>query len=194
MASQERIDYLQSRLPVDVMAGITGNAPLEIKELPVKWLAIFRNRGKGFAGSVADRVKVTDVSIVPSVDDPLKIEGKVTVEVDVTPDMCDARGVLHEGCIVYLLDECSTVAMVVNNAAEGRWSPPGVSMTINTLFHAPALAGTKLRIVNSSLASGDQTNAARTQVWDTNNHRLVASGTQLAMPPSRPSQWAKAII
>ena len=70
--------------------------------------------------------------------------------------------------------------MVVANAAEGNERPPGVSQTINTMFHAHArvsvgssrifsisltrLSGTKLRIVNTSLSTGEDSNAGRTEV------------------------------
>ena len=79
-------EYLKSRLlPDSVTADITGNAPVEIKELPIKWLTFFRGKGTGFAGPIVSRVKVRDVSILPSSEDPLKLEGKVTCEVEVTP-------------------------------------------------------------------------------------------------------------
>ncbi|CAA7259320.1 unnamed protein product [Cyclocybe aegerita] len=171
------MNILESPLPDSLLDSITGNVPREIKELPVKWLAVFRNEGTGFAGNVGERVKVTDVSVVAGVDDPLRMEAKVTTEVEVTEDMCDSQGVLHEGCIVYLIDECSSIAMVVSNAYEDNYQPPGVSQTINTLFHARALVGTKLRLLNFSVANGDQSNAGRTEVWDATNRRLVASGS-----------------
>lgn len=75
---------LQIPLPAELLAGISGNAPDEIKELPVKWLTIFRKHGKGFAGAIAGRLKVTEVSVVAHTDDPLKAEGKVITEIDVT--------------------------------------------------------------------------------------------------------------
>lgn len=75
---------LRLPLPAEILAGISGNAPDEIKELPAKWLTIFRNNGKGFAGAIAGRLKVTEVSVVPHPDDPLKMEGKVITEIDVT--------------------------------------------------------------------------------------------------------------
>ncbi|KAF9054653.1 hypothetical protein BJ165DRAFT_1337667 [Panaeolus papilionaceus] len=182
--------FLDTRLPGELMAGITGNVPVEVKELPVKWLAVFRNRGKGFSGKIAKRLKVKDVSILPCVDDLGKMEGRVTCEIDVTPDMCNAQGLLDQGCIVYLLDECSTISMVVGNAAEGRMVPAGVSQTINVLFHSTATVGTTLRIVNRALASGYESNSAKTEViWNASTHRLVASGTQLSMSPSLPQKW-----
>lgn len=84
LSRQRNREYLKSRLPDSATADITGNAPVEIKELPIKWLTLFRGKEKGFAGPIVSRVKVTDVSILPCAQDPLKLEGKVTCEVDVT--------------------------------------------------------------------------------------------------------------
>jgi len=75
--------------------------------------------------------------------------------------------------------------MAVASAAEGRWQSGGVSQTINVFFHAPAAVGVKLRLVHSSVASDSQIYSARSEIWDATNHRLVALGTQLAMPPSK---------
>jgi len=178
--------YLKSRLPDNLTADITGNAPIEIKELAVKWLAIFHGKGKGFIGPIVSRVKVTDVSILPSTDDPLKLEGKVTCEIDVTPDMCDEQGLLAQGCLVTLFDEGSNMSMIVATAAAGRHPFSGVSQTINMYFHASAVAGVKLRLVHFSIASDSQIKSGRSEIWDATNRRLVASGTQLSIPPSVP--------
>lgn len=122
MSRQETVDYLQSPLPDEAVAGITGNASRELKEIPVKWLSVFRKNGKGFAGGISGRMEVADVSILPSRDDSLKMEARVTIEITVMPgaptklrtflisaeqglDMCNERGVLHEGLIVFLVDE-----------------------------------------------------------------------------------------
>jgi acyl-coenzyme A thioesterase 13 len=118
-------DVLQLPLPNNLTAEITGNVSSEIKEIPLKWLAIFRNKGKGFAGKIAGRLRVVDVSVVPNPDDSSKMEARVTTEIDVTPgacsshsstyrnlansvsfpDMCNAQGTLEKGCIVFLIDE-----------------------------------------------------------------------------------------
>ncbi|KAF8806194.1 hypothetical protein BYT27DRAFT_7191508 [Phlegmacium glaucopus] len=190
-SGRESTEYFKSRLPDSMTAGITGNAPIEIKELPIKWLTLFRKKGKGFAGSVVSRVKVTDVSILPNTADPSRLEGKVTCEIDVTPDMCNEHGVLAQGCLVTLLDEGTNISMAVASAAEGRGQPGGVSQTINIALHEPAVAGVKLCLVHTSIASDSQMNSARSEIWDATNGRLVASGTQLSMPPSIPSKLVK---
>ncbi|KAF8914392.1 hypothetical protein CPB84DRAFT_1759143 [Gymnopilus junonius] len=175
--------------PNNLISGVEGNASTEIKEIPVKWLAFFRNKGKGFAGSISGRLRVTEVSILPNVDDPEFIDGKVVCEIEVTEDMCNARGVLHEGCTFFLLDECSTVAMVVANAHNGFNDSPGVSQTINTFYHRSALPGAKLRIVSTSISSGLDKYVGKCEIRDIGHNHLVASGIQQMMPPSTPYQW-----
>jgi acyl-coenzyme A thioesterase 13 len=77
--------FLSTPLDASLTGGIIGNAPVSIKELPVKWLAIFRSRGNGYCNDVAERLKVTEVSIGKSAEDPQKLEGMTACEVEVTP-------------------------------------------------------------------------------------------------------------
>jgi len=77
-------NYLQAPLPSEQTASITGNVPLHVKELPLKWLAL-RNPGKRFAENVALELKVTDVSVVPNRDDPSQMEARLRMEIEVTP-------------------------------------------------------------------------------------------------------------
>ncbi|KAF9057509.1 hypothetical protein BJ165DRAFT_1411741 [Panaeolus papilionaceus] len=181
--------FLQKPLEIEQTSSIAGNAPRQAKELALKWLSIFRNKGKGYAGSVSDKLRVVEVSFQPKPTDPSKLEGVVVCEVEVIPEMCNTRGVADQGYLVYLLDECSTTSMIIGNTAEGRIVSACVSQTINAMFHAPATIGTKLRIVNRSLAVGDASNSAKTEIWDVQSNRLVASGAQLSMPPSTPMNW-----
>ncbi|TFK43960.1 hypothetical protein BDQ12DRAFT_675858 [Crucibulum laeve] len=187
--AQRTIAFLQEPLAQEVIDSIGGNAPPEIKSLPVKWLHIFKRRGNSFANSIAERVRVTEVSVLPSPDDAEKLEGKVVCEIEVTQDMCNSKGVMHAGCAVFLMDEGIAVSLVVGNAGEGRITPAGVSQTLNTYFHEPAPVGTRLRIVSTSMYSGYQSNGGRCEIFDVANHRLIASGTQLMMPPSIPAKW-----
>ncbi|KAF9000294.1 hypothetical protein BDQ17DRAFT_1359971 [Cyathus striatus] len=153
--------FLKSRLERDCIEHIKGNASDEIKEIPVKWLAL--------RVDVAHRLRVAEVWVLPSPDDPVKLEAKVCVEVNVTP------GTLHDGCVLFLLDEVTAITAAAINAAEGRISYPGVSNTINAMFHAPASV------------LGSDSNTARVEIFDS-DHRLVASGAQLLMQPSKPSK------
>lgn len=84
-AQQRQHEFLASPLPPSLTSHIRGNAPVSVKELPVKWLAVFRSRGNSFAHFIAEKMSVVEVDIVPSADDEKKVEGRVVVEVDVTP-------------------------------------------------------------------------------------------------------------
>ena len=77
--------YVLEPLDPSLTAHIEGNAPVSIKELPVKWLTIFRGRGNGFCYDIAPKVVVKEVSIVPRIENPEKVEGKVVCEVEITP-------------------------------------------------------------------------------------------------------------
>ncbi|GLB34280.1 hypothetical protein LshimejAT787_0111640 [Lyophyllum shimeji] len=175
--------------PDDVIAKVGGNAPPEIKGVPLKWLAAFRARDASFAKSVATKVKVVEVSLVQNPEDHCRTEGRVVCEIDVTSDMLNATGNMHDGCAVFLIDECSVCSLATLNAAEGREPQVGVSQAINTVFHHPAKLGAKLRIVNTSMSTGEGIGSCRSEIWDTMNHRLVASGVQLQMVPSQPLTW-----
>lgn len=115
--------FLSTPLDPSLTDKIVGNAPVSVKELPVKWLAIFRSRGNGYCNEVAERLKVTEVWIGTSAEDPQKLEGMTACEVEVTPgvsipyavplkgltsrlvEMCTPEGVVHQGVIMFLVDE-----------------------------------------------------------------------------------------
>jgi acyl-coenzyme A thioesterase 13 len=84
--------FLSTPLGPSLTNDILGNAPISVKELPVKWLAIFRSRGNGYCNSVAEKLKVTEVSIGASAEDPQKLEGMTACEVEVTPGAPTTRG------------------------------------------------------------------------------------------------------
>ncbi|RDB19954.1 Acyl-coenzyme A thioesterase 13 [Hypsizygus marmoreus] len=189
MSSEAAQAILQTWFPDKVISQISGNASPEIKQLPLRWLAVFHGRKGSFANSISSRVKVVEVSVIRNPEDPRKTEGRVVCEIDVTEDMLNGSGVMHEGCSVFLIDECSVCSLVTLNAAEGRDSRPGVSQAINTVFHHPAKLGAKLRIVNTSMMAGVEMTSCRSEIWDVGNHRLVASGVQLQMSPSKPLNY-----
>jgi acyl-coenzyme A thioesterase 13 len=74
-------------------------------------------------------------------------------------DMCDGTGMLHQGCMAFLMDEYETplchcknmskfnmnsrlrgsaIALLVMNMHEGGENRIGVSQTMNILYHAAA--------------------------------------------------------
>ncbi|KAF4601438.1 hypothetical protein EYR38_006091 [Pleurotus pulmonarius] len=141
----------------------------------------------GFGTGIADRLVVTDVSIIQNSAEPLRADARVVCELEVTEDMANIAGNMHGGCSIYLVDSCSTLPLSAWLAAQpDRKNDSGVSQSINTVFHAPAPVGTKLRIISTSTMTEGAIFASRCQIWDVINHRLIASGVHLKMIASQP--------
>lgn len=77
--------FIKDSLDPEIVNVLKGNAPPEIKQMRLKWLMHLRQQGDSFATSVAQRLRVTEVNILPSPDEPKKLERKVVCEVNVTP-------------------------------------------------------------------------------------------------------------
>jgi len=164
---------------------IPGNASNEAKLAVSKWLHIFIHRGTGFGDSVGNRVRITEISINQMPNEPEKLEGKVVAEITVTEDMTNAMELVHGACSMYLIDILSTLPLSALDGEQGGSGDAGVSQAIHTIFHAPARIGDDLKIVSTSLTIGGRTMSCRCEIWDTTNHRLVASAVQVKMPSSR---------
>ncbi|KIJ94381.1 hypothetical protein K443DRAFT_110512, partial [Laccaria amethystina LaAM-08-1] len=65
--------FIKHSLDIEIVNMIKGNAPPNIKQMSLKWLMLFRQRGNSFATSVAQCLRVTEVNILPSSDDPKKL-------------------------------------------------------------------------------------------------------------------------
>ncbi|KAF9236192.1 HotDog domain-containing protein, partial [Melanogaster broomeanus] len=164
---------------------IPGNAPLETKELVEQWLNVFSNRGaEGFGTRSAQPLELVEISILPMANEPQRQEARVVLELTVSEDMLNGGGKMHGACIVLLADICTSFTMAAMSHASGGSGTPGVSQSINTIYHAPASLGDKLRLINTSTSIGKRTTSARIEIWDVTHHRLVASATQVQMTPS----------
>ncbi|KAJ3511170.1 hypothetical protein NLJ89_g4254 [Agrocybe chaxingu] len=126
---------LDTPLPPEVTALISGNTPEEIKGLPVKWYKILSLRGFGFAYDVRQRIEIKEVSIEQTADDPERRLAKLVCELEVLPDMCNAQGLLDRGCMSFLMDEASAIALLIMNVEQGRANIVDVSQTFNIMFH-----------------------------------------------------------
>ncbi|KAL0954567.1 hypothetical protein HGRIS_003527 [Hohenbuehelia grisea] len=178
--------YMRSHtiLP-EKLSAVSGNAPANAKEVALKWLSVYRAKGTGFSGHIADSIRVTEASIISNPEEPSKDEGRVVCEIEVTEDMVNDNGQLHEGCAIYFIDECSTLALSVLLESKGLNSDGGVSQTIDTTFHSSAPVGAKLRIVNISMGIEEPMFCTRSEVWDDKGHKLIATAVQTKMRASR---------
>ncbi|KII94711.1 hypothetical protein PLICRDRAFT_82803, partial [Plicaturopsis crispa FD-325 SS-3] len=138
----------------------------------------------GFMLSVLRRMAVTDVSIVPKAEEPQKLESRVVCEMIVEEDMCNPYGHIHGGCSAFLIDVCSTLAILAYGRAGNDGVVYTVSQAIDVVCHSPALLGDKIRIINTTLTVGGRTMSARTEIWNVTSSRLVSTGTHIKMFPS----------
>lgn len=73
-------------IPPEVMENVAGNAPLSIKRAALTWYRLLGVRGDvGFEYATRKLVKVREVSLEPSTDDPDKVSAKMVCELEVTP-------------------------------------------------------------------------------------------------------------
>ncbi|PPQ70578.1 hypothetical protein CVT24_000056 [Panaeolus cyanescens] len=177
------------------IAKVKGNAPDSVKRILKDTKAFYANRypdqikGPIWMQDVYNSaMDVVEVSVVKNDTHPTWEEGKVVVEVPVSQDMLNAQGNVHNGCIITLIDMCSTLALhaVILSKQEGEYV--SVSQTMNIMYHnAVAGLGDVLSVVNTSLAIGDGGHSARTEIWSTKHRQLIATGAQIKMVPSLPT-------
>ncbi|KAJ7058108.1 HotDog domain-containing protein [Mycena amicta] len=159
---------------------ITGNADPSMKEMysDLRKLLGTRRDKPAFGDAIILRMGVVHASIDNKAEEPLKKEAKVVVEIEVFDEMLNGGGNVHGGCSAFLIDICSTLSLLLLD--------PGltVSQSLNIVYHSPATLGEKLRIVNTTMTVGARALSARTEIWNTTKHRLVASGVHIKMQPS----------
>ncbi|KAL5514854.1 hypothetical protein ACEPAG_2170 [Sanghuangporus baumii] len=103
-------------------------------------------------------------------------------ELTVDKTMVNGNGMMHGGCIAYLIDNCGSVPLVVLGVVKGR-NGVGVTQALNILFHAPAPLGSRLEIVSTSLALGGRSMTSRCEIFNKTTGRLVASAFINKMEP-----------
>jgi len=166
-------------------ARIKGNLPPDLKQMIATIMYDIVSRPGVFGGTIGKRVLITEASIVPKAEEPSRTEARIVCEVIVTEDMLNPAGALHGACAAFLIDSCTTLVFV----AAAR--TPGVSASMDIVYHAPAAPGAKLRIVNTAIAVGARIMTARSEIWDDTTKRLCASGMHVKMEPSAPKSKPK---
>ncbi|KAL0570190.1 hypothetical protein V5O48_011780 [Marasmius crinis-equi] len=89
---------------------VSGNAPDDVKRIiAYPAISIFSvngeaEKGTGYSDSVAQRLIVTEVSVLKHPEEPSKDVGRVVCEVDVDSDMINRSSTIHGGCSAYLVD------------------------------------------------------------------------------------------
>ncbi|KAL7283860.1 hypothetical protein ACG7TL_003300 [Trametes sanguinea] len=128
-----------------------------------------------FVNDICARLQLTEVALRPREADGT-MRARVVCEIDLTPEMRNSMGMLHGGCAVFLIHVCTSVALQALGMPMNNHNDLA-SSSIDTVFHAPAAAGAKLRLVNDTVwFSPRRTGTANTEIWDTANRRLIATG------------------
>nr|GAT56049.1 predicted protein [Mycena chlorophos] len=132
-----RLQKLFSRIPQVDAAHVEGNLPAADKALITSILTFFITGGAtpgAFARSVGKRTKVVRMNISED-----KETAEVMLEVEVTPEMCNAFGTLHGACAAFLVDHATLGTFVLLGRVKG-FDGVGMTTTMNLHWHTPATA------------------------------------------------------
>ncbi|KAJ8454767.1 hypothetical protein ONZ45_g19174 [Pleurotus djamor] len=126
------------------IAHIDGNATPYIKHLTQN---TFFSYGVGvgagmdeeeyFAYKVGVEVRLVEVSVFGGGMGEERMEARTVAEVVVGKGMLNGAGMLHGGCLAYLIDNCCSTPLVVLGLVQGV-NGVGVTQAMNILFHSPA--------------------------------------------------------
>ncbi|KAJ7057834.1 HotDog domain-containing protein [Mycena amicta] len=181
VASSSKAWVDPSALPddVDVDVGlIVGSAPEYVKQLVCN---TFYSYGVGtpdaFGYAVGRATRFVEMNRAG------RMEALTVAEVTVTKHMLNGAGMLHGGCLTYLIDNCASTPLVALGLMSGT-NGVGVTQGMNVLFHAPAPVGAILRITSSSISMGGRVMAARCEIVDKISGRVVASAFLNKMQPN----------
>ncbi|TFK46922.1 hypothetical protein OE88DRAFT_1666716 [Heliocybe sulcata] len=130
--------------------------------------------GRGFADSVGGRLSITEISVSSKSEEPSKVEGRVVAEITAQEDMTNGAGYVHGGCLMYLIDNCALLCLASMDK-EATLGFPGLSLAIDTVFHAPARQGDQLRIAATTMAIASRIKSARVEVRAWKNCGLAAN-------------------
>ncbi|KAI0092117.1 HotDog domain-containing protein [Irpex rosettiformis] len=139
-----------------------------------------------FANDILQNLEVIEMNIIEGGDElgTGKKQAQMVFELDVTEDLCNPIGSLHGGCTAALVDQCTSMVI----ALLSQYISPGhdihVSVALNTTFHAPAMLGTRIRIISTTVASGKRLRTAKTEIYDQTRKSLVATGLHIKIAPS----------
>ncbi|KAI3598426.1 hypothetical protein WG66_000716 [Moniliophthora roreri] len=97
-------------------------------------------------------------------------------EIDVTKNMCNIFGNLHGGCSAYMIDHCSVSALVSLGIVAGI-DGTGVSQSLSLQWYRPAILGTKLKIISTTVSLDGYIRTARSELRDRVDNTLYVEAT-----------------
>ncbi|KAF8547205.1 hypothetical protein OG21DRAFT_1425289 [Imleria badia] len=163
---------------------IQGNVSAHVKQLILNtFIAYGAGDEQCFGHHVAKAVKFVDISAYDSKDRNGRMEAVTTAEVVVNKSMLNGAGMLHGGCLAFLIDNCCSTPLVALGLIQNV-NGVGVTQAMNVVFHSPALAGSCLRIISTSIAMGGRIMSARCEVINKGTGNVVASAYLNKMQPA----------
>ncbi|KAF5325291.1 hypothetical protein D9619_009541 [Psilocybe cf. subviscida] len=160
---------------------IGGNAPEYVKQLNYNtFMAYGVGEEESFGFRVGRAVRFTEVNVNRKMERQGRLEATTIAEVEVVKHMLNGAGMLHGGCLAYLIDNTPLVVLGLIQSVNGV----GVTQSMTVLFHSPAPRGTCLQIVSTSMSLGGRVMSSRCEILDKHSGRLIASATMSKMQPT----------
>jgi acyl-coenzyme A thioesterase 13 len=163
---------------------IQGNVSPYVKQLILNTFIAY---GAGdelcFGHLVAKAVKFIDISAHESHEKQGRMEATTVAEVLVSKSMLNGAGMLHGGCLAFLIDNCCSTPLVALGLIQNV-NGVGVTQSMNIMFHSPAPVGSCLRIISTSVAMGSRIMSARCEVINKKTGSVVASAYLNKMQPA----------
>ncbi|KDR74657.1 hypothetical protein GALMADRAFT_70501 [Galerina marginata CBS 339.88] len=160
---------------------IGGNTPDYVKQLNYNTFMCY---GVGeedcFGYKVGKAVRFTEVNVNRKLERQGRLEATTIAEIEVTKHMLNGAGMLHGGCVAYLIDNTPLVVLGLIQNVNGV----GVTQSMNVLFHSPAPQGTCLQIISTSVTLGGRVMSSRCEILDRETGRMIASAFLSKMQPA----------
>ncbi|KAK7449309.1 hypothetical protein VKT23_013452 [Stygiomarasmius scandens] len=166
------------------ISSVSGNAPEYVKQLNYNtYFSYGVGAEDSFGYQVGREVKFVDVSIDRKLERQGRLEATTIAEVTVNKHMLNGAGMLHGGCVAYLIDNCCSTPLVVLGLVQNV-NGVGVTQAMNVLFHSPAPLGSILSIISTSVSLGGRVMTSRCEILDKISGRVVASAFLNKMQPN----------
>ncbi|KAH9915166.1 uncharacterized protein BXZ73DRAFT_54539 [Epithele typhae] len=161
-------------------AAVAGNAPPDAKQLTLNTLGAYGvGTPDSFAHAAGREIRVTRIDVEPRGD---KLEAVVVAEVQANAGMLNGAGLVHGGCLCYLVDLCGAMPLVALGVVQNT-NAVGVTQAMNIFFHSPASLETCMQITSTSIVLGRRIMAARCEIADKDSGRMIATSLLGKMQP-----------
>ncbi|TFL02410.1 hypothetical protein BDV98DRAFT_603619 [Pterulicium gracile] len=189
-----RVQKKVNTIPDALLDSIKGNVPKNVKAVMshILWFYAFdKPTTTRFGDRIGLRTRTTEIDLfdqdtcdAQSSSDSRSM--RMVCEVDVVEDMVNYEGTLHSGCIAYLMDMCTSVALVGHSMLITGRPAARVSLALSITYLHPVPLGAKLKVVCITPPPVSANASVLGEIWDVTNNRLAAIAEHGQMSPSAP--------